>query len=332
MKIFTPSYYHKFHCLASRCPDSCCKEWEIDIDAETAQRYSSLPGNLGDHIRKFLQETSDGWVMSIHDGRCPMWRQDGLCEIQKQLGHEALSCVCQEFPRLRHNYGDFAELGLELSCPEAAWLILEEDYHMEAADVPDEEDADYDRFAMDILRRSRMELLTFLDTTPLPLPQALAVMLLYSHDVQGELDGGSKAVLDPAALLADARSYAGDGDFSHTLSFFRDLEILTPQWLERLSTNNRPSGWNSHHLAFVKYGIYRYWYQAVSDYDLVCRAKFILIACLLIRNLGGNTLETAQLFSKEIENDPDNVEAILDAAYTYPGFTDVHLLSFLINS
>ena len=28
------------------------------------------------------------------------------------------------FPRLTHDYGDFAELGLELSCPEAAKLIL----------------------------------------------------------------------------------------------------------------------------------------------------------------------------------------------------------------
>lgn len=332
MKLFTPSYYHKFHCLASKCPDSCCKEWEIDIDDETALRYSALPGVLGDHIREFLRNTTDGWIMSIQDGRCPMWRQDGLCEIQKQLGHEALSCVCREFPRLRHDYGDFAELGLELSCPEAARLILEEDYQMEETTVPGDEEDDYDSFAMDILQRSRRELLNFLDTTPLSLPQSLAVMLLYGHDVQGELDGGPEAVLAPETLLKEAQSYAGNTDLSQIVSFFQELEILTPQWNQKLNTVCTSVCWDAHLLAFVKYGIYRYWYQAVSDYDLICRVKFILIACLLIGSLQGSIVENAQLFSKEIENDPDNVDAILDAAYNYPGFTDVHLLSLLINS
>ena len=47
-----------------------------------------------------------------------MWRQDGLCRIQAELGHEALCKTCREFPRLRHDYGSFVELGLELH-PEA---------------------------------------------------------------------------------------------------------------------------------------------------------------------------------------------------------------------
>ena len=32
MKIYTPEYYHHFHCIASACPDSCCKEWAVDVD------------------------------------------------------------------------------------------------------------------------------------------------------------------------------------------------------------------------------------------------------------------------------------------------------------
>jgi hypothetical protein len=45
--------------------------------------------------------------------------------------------------------------------------------------------------------------------------------------------------------------------------------------------------------------------------------------------LGGDTEKTAQLFSKEIENDPDNREAILDAAYSASAFTDANLLGLL---
>ena len=74
----------------------------------------------------------------------------------------------------------------------------------------------------------------------------------------------------------------------------------------------------------------RYWLQAVSDYDLYSRVKFIVTACLLVSRLGGDFLETAQLFSKEIENNTDNVEALLDAAYAHPAFTDDKLLGWLL--
>ena len=260
-----------------------------------------------------------------------MWRQDGLCEIQAQLGHEALSNVCQEYPRLRHDYGDFIELGLEMSCPEAARLILNSDYQIDITSVPDSCDPAYDTVLMATLLRSRREALDFMEASALPLPQRLAVILLYAHDVQTEIDGGPMAVLTPEENLADAKKYAQIGDFSMVTDFFLGLEVLTPQWRSRLNSSLFPSPWNDHFLALARYGIYRYWLQAVSDYDLISRVKWIIIACLLINALGGDTVSTAQLFSKEIENDPDNMDAILDGAYQSPAFTDVHLMSLLLN-
>ena len=82
---------------------------------------------------------------------------------------------------------------------------------------------------------------------------------------------------------------------------------------------------------FLRYFIQRYWLQAVSDYDLISRVKFAVAGCLLVNYLGGDFLQTAQQFSKEIENDPDNVEAILDGAYTAPALTDANLLGLLLN-
>ena len=58
--------------------------------------------------------------------------------------------------------------------------------------------------------------------------------------------------------------------------------------------------------------------------------KFTVISCLVIKLLGGDLIETAQTYSKEIENDPDNVEALLEAAYTCPAFTDDKLLGLLL--
>ena len=90
-----------------------------------------------------------------------------------------------------------------------------------------------------------------------------------------------------------------------------------------------PQSWSDCHRALAAYLVQRYWLQAVSDYDLYCRVKFIVITCLLVKHLGGDIFRTAQLYSKEIENNTDNVYALLDAAYTSPAITDVRLLGLL---
>ena len=331
MDVFYPKYYEQFVCIASACPGSCCKEWSVDVDAQSAAYYRALPGSLGDRLRQVLQDTDDGTIMTIENGRCPMWRQDGLCRIQAELGHDALCRVCREFPRLRHDYGDFVELGLELSCPEAARLILSDaDCIREADSAPDSDKVEYDQEIMAILMRSRNDFEKFLDATTLPFPHILAILLLYAYDVQAEIDGDNPAVLTWEKNLTDAQSFAKSGDAQSIYDFFLGLELLTSKWADLLKSPVGQPRWIPQHKALLRYFIYRYWLQAVSDYDFVCRAKFIIVSCLLVGLLGGNILETAQLFSKEIENDPDNVEAILDAAYTSEAFTDLNLLGLLL--
>ena len=331
MRIRYPAYYKDFVCIASACPDSCCKEWSVDVDEQTAAFYRSLSGELGDRLRDVLQDTDNSTILQIQDGRCPMWRQDGLCRIQAELGHDALCKVCREFPRLRHDYGDFVELGLELSCPEAARLILSGkggDWVTET--VHDPVYPGYDTDVMAALLRSREDFLSFLDSTVLPFPQILTVLLLYAHDVQEEVDGGEKAVLVPENLLADASHFHCHGSFSLLRDFFLELEILTPRWEALLKVSVARSEWNGNCKALLRYFIGRWWLQAVSDYDILCRAKFVIAACLLIGSLEGEFAENAQLFSKEIENDPDNVDAILDGAYTAQALTDMNLLYLLM--
>ena len=330
MEVYYPAYYHQFHCIASACPDSCCKEWEVDVDDHAAAFYRSLEGPLGDRLRQVLKNTENGTLMTIENGRCPMWRQDGLCRIQAELGHDALCHTCREFPRLRHDYGDFVEYGLELSCPEAARLILSQPHGWEAETIPGGEAPDYDAEAMAILLKSRKAVMVLLDSSPLPPNLVLAVVLVYAHEVQNWLDGGDPAELDAAACLELAEEYAASGNWELMLDFFRNLEILTPQWRNRLLCPASDSAWHVGFLALARYFVGRYWLQAVSDYDLISRVKLLISACLLVCRLGGNFVETAQLFSKEIENDPDNLDAILDAAYSSPALTDVHLLSLLL--
>ena len=74
MKDFFPAYYDRFRCLAGACPDSCCREWDVDVDPDSAKRYRALPGELGNALRAALTDTEDGTVLTQTSGRCPMWR------------------------------------------------------------------------------------------------------------------------------------------------------------------------------------------------------------------------------------------------------------------
>ena len=327
MKIIKPTYFDTFRCVAGDCPDSCCKEWDVQVDDDAAAFYRGLPGPLGDRLRAVLKDEDGETVMTIIDRRCPMWRHDGLCEIQARLGHGALCRTCREFPRLTHDYGDFIEYGLELSCPEAARIILSAPVAFVTGEAPGGE-AGYDEEAMAVLLRTRETARAILADEQRPVGQTLALLLLYGYQAQDELDGGAEAPFEPEASLEAARSFAANGDPVLMVDFFRDLEILTPQWAARLASP-APASWQRQHLRLARYFVDRYWLQAVSDYDLVSRVKLTVISCLLIRHLGGDLRATAQAYSKEIENDADNVDALLDAAYTAPAFTDDKLLDLL---
>ena len=330
MLIYKPEYFDKFRCIAGDCPDSCCKEWDVQVDAVSAAYYRGLPGPLGDRLREVLCDTDGQTVMTILDGRCPMWRADGLCRIQAELGEEALCGTCREFPRLTHDYGDFVELGLELSCPEAAKYILNAASATLSVEAQEGgEAAEYGAEAMAVLKATRETMLAILSDTSRPIGEVLALGLLYGCQAQGELDGGEMQPFDPEAAMGTVRELAKPGCFREMRDFFLTLEILTPEW-EALLNAPAPGPWDRRILALARYLVSRYWLQAVSDYDLYSRVKFIVIACLLVKNLGGDILRTAQLMSKEIENDLDNVEAILDGAYSHPAFTDDKLLGMLL--
>ncbi len=330
MNLIKPQYFDTFRCAASACPDSCCKEWDIQVDEEKASLYRALPGILGDRLREVLTVEDGETFISIVDGRCPMWRSDGLCRIQVELGEDALCKTCRDFPRLTHDYGSFVELGLELSCPEAAQIILENPHPAYLTQtLSGGEEPEYDREAMDILLRTRQCLRNILADTSRPVNEILALALLYGYQSQAELDGAESQPFDPEAALFEARHLAAASDPRQILAFFKELDILTPSWSTRLCVPS-PAPWEPAHLTLAQYFADRYWLQAVSDFDLVSRVKLMVISCIVIRLLGGDIASTAQLYSKEIENSIGNLEAILDGTYCSPAFTDDRLLGLLL--
>ena len=331
MVIFYPSYYEQFRCVAAACPDSCCKEWDVLVDSVSAEKYLALEGPLGEAIReKLVQDPDDGWYFAITEGRCPMWRADGLCRIQAELDHDALCATCRDFPRLKHDYGDFQEWGLALSCPEAANMILSGAHGWISREVPGGEKADYDALDMQLLRQTRDVMLTILSNPAYSVREALLLGLLYGYRAQDLLDGGAEEPFDPAAELEFARQFARQVDPGELVAFYQGLEILTPQWENMLKNPAPEEKWDEKLRNLAIYGVERYWLQAVSDFDLVGRVKMVIAGCILVRHLGGDVTKTAQKYAKEIENSAENVEAILDGAYTSPALTDDKLLGWLM--
>jgi lysine-N-methylase len=329
MKCRKPAYFDDFQCLAGDCPDSCCQEWDVQVDPDSARRYLDLPGTLGEDLRRYLMPGEDGYYdLQIVNRRCPMWRDDGLCRIQAELGHEGLCQVCQQFPRLTHDYGDFVERGLELSCPEAARLMLT----AEPTPFVEEEfsggvEPEYDTDAMAVLLRTRARALNLLETGSVQ--EALILLLLYGYRAQQELDGAEEDLFVPQTALSLGAQLGAMVEPTSLTEFYAGLEILTPTWAQRLQ-NPQPGAWCRELRAMARCGVERYWLQAVSDYDLVSRVKMIVAGCILVRTLGGDVIQTAQQYSKEIDNSAENVDAVLDGTYEAPALTDANLLALLL--
>lgn len=125
--IRRPDYYKNFKCISSECTDSCCQEWEIDIDDETLEYYMQVEGEFGDRLRKHIkiEEMEEAHFIQTKEERCPFLNECGLCDIFIHLGEEHLSQICTHHPRYYDWFLEGEEAGLGLCCEEAARLILQ---------------------------------------------------------------------------------------------------------------------------------------------------------------------------------------------------------------
>ena len=68
MTITKPDYFDRFQCIADRCPDSCCHEWDVQVDADSAARFRKMEGPLGDALREHLyEEDGETYLAAIED-------------------------------------------------------------------------------------------------------------------------------------------------------------------------------------------------------------------------------------------------------------------------
>ena len=135
-----PEYVSRFRCDGASCGAQCCRNWAIDIDAGTYQKYCGIEP-IAERKRiisklEFRKEKNNFRVRLKHDGACPFLEENLLCGLQKNHGVQYLSKICKEYPRINNIVGALAERCLTLTCPVAADLILLQREPMAFEEVP----------------------------------------------------------------------------------------------------------------------------------------------------------------------------------------------------
>ena len=114
-----------FVCAAEKCPHNCCRGWQIPVDEKTEKNFKEMPGLRGRHLRYFLTSFRGDTVIKKIMGRCPFINSDHLCQFEANGETELMPLVCRIYPREGVRYDDLIEVTLELSCPVAARLFIE---------------------------------------------------------------------------------------------------------------------------------------------------------------------------------------------------------------
>lgn len=335
MELHIPNYYPKFRCLAGDCPHTCCAWWEVPVDEASAAFYRTVPGALGERLRAALTTDEDGDdCFRLTGGQCPFLTNGGLCSLQLQWGEEGIPAICREHPRFTYDYGPVREAGLCASCPEAARLILAEDFVLSMEVVPDGdaapgEDDGPDPLLLPLL--SAREAALGLLRADAPLPQRLQAVLLFANDLQNALDEG-----EPDSLAQVSEAYAGGfprlenvplpprrESLQKVLSCLGKLEVLQADWPKLLSAASAqpapPLPPDEAGGRCAAYFLYRHWLRALNDGDLLSWCELAVVgtavAGAMTPLIDGGFLEAFRRFCLEVEHSQPNLDALQDALW-----------------
>lgn len=293
MKLYAPGYYKKFRCIADKCDHSCCVGWEIDIDKSTLEKYRSLHGGYGDVINASIS-THDTPHFKLCDGeRCPHLDERGLCKIITNLGEDYLCDICREHPRF-YNYTSVAEVGIGMSCTEAARIILTSPDYAIIEEIG-EVDADEDPTPFDG-REERAVIYGILQDT--------------ACDYRARLD----RIYEKYSIDA--------GEDSHWIEILDSLEYLDAEHKKLFmtySSAHRPVGCDEYLERFLSYFIYRHCTEAFDADDfsdrlsfcLFCERLFASLICTEGAKSPGEAQILARIISEEIEYSDDNTLSLM---------------------
>lgn len=136
MKLIKFAYCSEFECMAEKCPETCCRQWNIFFSQTDYLKITSSP--CSERLKSIISDSfikvkgdnvNEGFNYALikfnEKGLCPLLDGDGLCLLQKELGKDCLGYVCSAFPRLKTAVGsDTYIYSCNMSCPKVAQLLI----------------------------------------------------------------------------------------------------------------------------------------------------------------------------------------------------------------
>lgn len=293
MKLYAPKYYKDFRCIADRCEHSCCVGWEIDIDKETLEKYKNLNCGYGARIADSISMEDTPHFKLCEGDRCPHLDENGLCKIILGMSEDYLCDICREHPRF-YNYTSVAEVGIGMSCEEAARIILSSSNYMFFEDIG-ELDAEADSVDFDG-RAERGEIYAILRDTECGYVERLErIYRRYSIDT-GE-----------------------DGEYLEILDSLEYLDVEHKKLFINYSSDSRPDGKDEYLERFLAYFIYRHCTEAFNLDDFCARLSFCLFCERLLSSLIcaekadslREIVRLSRIISEEIEYSEDNTLSLM---------------------
>ena len=270
MKIRVPEYFKDFKCIASKCEDTCCAGWGIVIDDVTYDRYKNVQGKFGERLRSEIVHEAGENIFVLKGNNCPFLNKEKTCDIYINIGEENLCYTCQQYPRYTEEFGSLREIGISLSCPEAARIMLNNDKKVTFELSENEEVvSSYNDINAQLfieLLQSRNIVMDMLQDRDIDLRKRVALALLFVDEIQEKIDESEikeiKYVREKYSdkffleeLLEKLEEYKDNEGIKYDniqkyFNVFRDLKHITP---------NDPLGLND---------ALRYFWQADEDEEL----------------------------------------------------------------
>lgn len=148
VKIFMPKYMADFKCINTKCNDTCCAGWDINIDEKTYEKYLNSTGRFRKLLNgKFTENINEddgfnrGFMILKDENRCPFLNLNMLCDIHGEFGEENLCITCKSYPRVYNIVDEVYEKSGLPSCEEVCTKAL---LNKEKMEFIDEEEIIYE--------------------------------------------------------------------------------------------------------------------------------------------------------------------------------------------
>lgn len=192
MKIRVPEYFKDFKCIASKCEDTCCAGWGIVIDDETCSKYQKVNGEFGDRLKSEIVHDAGENIFVLKGNDCPFLNENKLCDIYNELGEDGLCYTCRQYPRYLEEFGSLREIGISLSCPEAARIILRDSNKtIFELSENDEEVSGYNDINAGLyieLMQCRKRVFDIIQDRNLALNTRAAIVISFAKEIQDKID------------------------------------------------------------------------------------------------------------------------------------------------